>query len=90
MPVIVALGLFVLFVGLKTDQNIRQRADPRPALGLAGDLRRHRRGRPFRLTVAFVRPYLAAQKAAKAQARRSKPKPASSRRNFSHDRDRLP
>ena len=64
---LVALGLFVLFVGLKTDQNILNELVLVQRWGLLAIFVAVAAVGRF-LSVAFIRPYLAERKAAKAAA----------------------
>ncbi|CAN7407274.1 high-affinity branched-chain amino acid ABC transporter permease LivM [Pararhizobium sp. LjRoot255] len=62
---LVALGLFVLFVGLETGQNIRNELELVPRWGLLATFVAIAMVGRF-LSVAYIRPWLEARKAAKA------------------------
>ena len=67
MPALIAFGLFVLMIGIKTDQNIRNELVLVPRWGLLALVVALVAAGRF-LTVAYFQPYFAARKLAKAKA----------------------
>jgi branched-chain amino acid transport system permease protein len=81
---VIAFGLFVLFIGLKTDQNIRNELILVQRWGLLAIVVGARHGGPLRLhRVAYIRRWIASRKAAAAKAApvRFEREPASSQKH---------